>query len=639
MSATRVARRLLAPVLFASILVAAAGTAGAVTATSTALPAGFRAVVVDATTGRVFVSSPSSNTISVLSAQGTPLASLVDAGPGEMLARNGKLYVASTTAGRIDLFDTTTLQQLPALTQGLVSPGPLAWADGLLWTTTGSCGSSSVRLVSIDPGTGAATVQPQLPLSYCPDLVASPTQAVLVGYDLGLSPTTFYRIDVSTGIAIVTTSYRSNSSNTKQIAFLPSGDRVVVASGYPYELVELDATNLQPTGVVYPIGPYPIAAAIDPDGGLLAAGADSPYGTGVEVYPVDNPVGQWSTGFGSYDTLWDRGLAWSPDGQYLYAVSGQEYGSGSAELNVFSFAGEATTTTVQASATDTTWSQPVSFTASVTTASGASPTGSVTFLSDGSAFATADLVGGAATVQGVNLPAGTHEVTASYSGDGTYAKSGSAPIAVTVSPATTATALTGSPLDQAGTVRTDYGQPATFDAAVTVNETGLPAPSGEVEFLDGTQVLATVPVADGEATLTEYDLPVGNHTISAEYVATSSAAGSSSPALRAHIDSADSQTALSQSSSQSLPGQTVTFTAVVSSAIASPVVPTGSVTFYDGDPLLGAQALGTASLTNGGATLAVTFIVPGQHTVYAVYSGDGGYRSSRASIVHDVLVA
>jgi len=62
------------------------------------------------------------------------------------------------------------------------------------------------------------------------------------------------------------------------------------------------------------------------------------------------------------------------------------------------------------------------------------------------------------------------------------------------------------------------------------------------------------------------------------------------------------------------------------------------VTFYDGDPLLGSSAIGTVALTNGRADLTTSFITPGTHTIFAVYSGDDGYRTSRASLDHNVSV-
>lgn len=622
----------------ALFLVTASTSAAALTPTmtSTALPTGFGAITVDATTGRVFVSSPSSNAISVRNADGSAIATISTPGPNSMLSRSGKLYVASATAGRVDVFDTTTLQFVSTLTQGLVSPGPLTWAAGRLWTTSGSCGSWQVHVVSIDPATGATTVYPLMSLSYCPDLVGSDTAAVLVGYERNLSPTTFYRIDVSTGTPTIAASYFSNSSNTKQVRFLPSGDRFVAASGAPYQLVEFRLSDLQPTGVVYPTGAYPNAVAVNAASGRLVGGTFSSYADDVHEFAIGDPTGEWSYDLGSgSNVLYDRGLAWSADGSSVYAVSGDTYGSGSAQLDVFDFPKVATTTTLQASRTDATWGDPVDLTATVAAADGTAVDGTVTFSANGVTVATADLANGAAVALGVTLPAGTDDVVASYDGDLSYARSASAPVAITVHPATTAMSLTGSPLQASGSVRTEYGQPATFDAAITVVETGLPAPSGQVVFRDGDQPLATVDVSGGHATLTEDGLTTGNHTITAEFLGSASASGSSA-SIRAQILRADSQTDVTASSAKSLPTENVTFTAVVASAIPSAVVPTGTVTFYDGDPLLGSSPLGTVTLTDGRASLTTSFVVPGTHTIYAVYSGSDGYRSSRGSVDHDV---
>ena len=77
-------------------------------------------------------------------------------------------------------------------------------------------------------------------------------------------------------------------------------------------------------------------------------------------------------------------------------------------------------------------------------------------------------------------------------------------------------------------------------------------------------------------------------------------------------------------------GQTVTFTATVTSDTPGGATPTGTLTFYEGIPELGtATELGTASLTTSdGVTTAIfstSFLPVGGHSFYAVY---GGARTS-----------
>src|SRR5262249_56209463 len=64
--------------------------------------------------------------------------------------------------------------------------------------------------------------------------------------------------------------------------------------------------------------------------------------------------------------------------------------------------------------------QPVTYTAVVTPLTGTgTPTGIVTFLSDGVSFGTAPLRNGTASLTSSGLAAGTHVLTATYGGDDT----------------------------------------------------------------------------------------------------------------------------------------------------------------------------------------------------------------------------
>ena len=82
-------------------------------------------------------------------------------------------------------------------------------------------------------------------------------------------------------------------------------------------------------------------------------------------------------------------------------------------------------------------------------------------------------------------------------------------------------------------------------------------------------------------------------------------------------------------------GQTLTLDATVSGTAGTP---TGTVTFYDGDPSDGGQPLGSpVSIdASGQAGLSTSSLAIGEHTIYAVYSGDfeqpAGHRRARPRI-------
>jgi hypothetical protein len=91
-----------------------------------------------------------------------------------------------------------------------------------------------------------------------------------------------------------------------------------------------------------------------------------------------------------------------------------------------------------------------------------------------------------------------------------------------------------------------------------------------------------------------------------------------------------SKTALAVSANNAAPTQQVTFTATVTSIIA----PTGSVSFTSGG-----TTLGTTSLTNGVATLPISFPIAGKYAVTATYDGDANNQPSSSSPVTITVVA
>ena len=96
------------------------------------------------------------------------------------------------------------------------------------------------------------------------------------------------------------------------------------------------------------------------------------------------------------------------------------------------------TTTLSASSTTPVYGQSLSFTAMVTPVSGTgTPTGTVQFMLDGTAFGSAvALAGGTATSPSIStLSALGHSVTANYAGDSRFSMSRSTPFAVTVAKA------------------------------------------------------------------------------------------------------------------------------------------------------------------------------------------------------------
>jgi hypothetical protein len=152
------------------------------------------------------------------------------------------------------------------------------------------------------------------------------------------------------------------------------------------------------------------------------------------------------------------------------------------------------------------YGQLLTFTATVATAN--TPTGSVTFQSDGNTLGTVALAGNSASLSTSFLGAGSHSITAVYSGDATYMTAASQPLTQIVNKASPSAYLQTSQNPAAS------GQSVTFTVNVT---SSVGVPTGAVKFMKGSTVLASSTLASGKATFTTAKLPLGSYTITANY--------------------------------------------------------------------------------------------------------------------------
>jgi hypothetical protein len=208
----------------------------------------------------------------------------------------------------------------------------------------------------------------------------------------------------------------------------------------------------------------------------------------------------------------------------------------------------------------------------------------------------------------------------------------SAPVTITVTHRITTTTITS-------TGDGDKFNPATITATITGT---APPMSGEVEFLNGTTVLATVPlthnvisvpgypgtVTDDE-TFSTAGLPVGTYSITAMYIGTSWDAPSTSDPLTQQVVAVPTATTLTADSDSTLVGRNVTFTAQVNPIGESGTI-TGSVAFVDTTT---GDTLGTVSLTSGSAVLTIDSLAQGDHQIQAQYLGDSPYDITTSNFV------
>ncbi len=141
-------------------------------------------------------------------------------------------------------------------------------------------------------------------------------------------------------------------------------------------------------------------------------------------------------------------------------------------------------------------------------------TGSITFLdaynSSTTTIGTTLLATNSATLDTTTLPAGVHNITATYPGDLIHAAAQSPTISLTITPAPTLTTLTAS------SPAISPGSPVTLTTHVASTTAG--SPTGTVSFLDGATTLLTTNISTtGDATFTTSTLSTGSHTLTSAY--------------------------------------------------------------------------------------------------------------------------
>jgi hypothetical protein len=306
--------------------------------------------------------------------------------------------------------------------------------------------------------------------------------------------------------------------------------------------------------------------------------------------------------------------------------------SGSTSSNVSQLVNKgSTTTSLTSSPNPAVFGQSLNLSAIVSAAGSSSviPTGTVTFADGPITIGTATVDNtGKATFSTTSLSAGTHSITATYSGDDNFTGSASTPVSETISKSPSSTALASTPNPST------FGQTVTLRATVTVPGVGIP--SGSVNFVDGATTVGSATLDNtGKATISISSFSAGSHVITANYTGDgnfSPSSASGAAGVSQVVSQSNTATALSTLQNPSVFGQPVIFTAVVT-ASGSGGVPSGTVTFLEGS-----SALGTTPLdANGSASLTVSSLAVGTHSVTASYSGNASYLSSLSGTVSQTV--
>jgi len=305
----------------------------------------------------------------------------------------------------------------------------------------------------------------------------------------------------------------------------------------------------------------------------------------------------------------------------VYGGDAKDNGSTSAPL-VQTVQVATSSTTLASSANPTMFGSSVTFTATITTNGGAA-TGTVTFSDGSKVLGTAPVAAGTAVFSLSTLALGAHSITAAYGGDANDASSLSSALNEQVLQAGAVTVVSSVNPSIAGT---------SISFTATISSPQSAAVTGSVTFKDGSVALGTVSVGNADsATLNTAALAVGQHTIVAVYSGDSLNQAATSTVLVQTVQTAGTTVTLISNANPSLTSAPLTLTSTV---VGTGGNVTGTVTFQDGTITLGASNLNAS----GVATLIISGLMPGSHSIIAVYSGDANNLPSTSQVLAQNVV-
>jgi hypothetical protein len=482
--------------------------------------------------------------------------------------------------------------------------------SGSLTQTVNQASSSTAVSSSVNPSVFGQSVTFSATVSSCAGTPTGTVQFFVDGSNFG-SPMTLSGGTASTSTAglsvgthTITASYSGDTNFSGSSGSLAGGQTVNQASSSTSvsssENPSIFGDNVTFTATVTAVSP----------------GAGTP--TGTVNFTIDgNPAGSGTLSGGTTSISTGSLSAGTHTVAATYAGDTNFTGSFGSLTQTVNQA--SSTTAVSSSANPSVFGQSVTFTATVSSSAG-TPTGTVQFIVDGSNLGSpVTLSGGTASTSTAGLSVGTHTITASYSGDTNFSgSSGSLAGGQTVNQASSGTSVSSSENPSI------FGDNVTFTATVTAVSPGAGTPTGTVNFtIDGSPA-GSGTLSGGTTSISTSSLSAGTHTVVASYTGDTNFTGSSG-SLTQTVNQASSSTAVSSSVNPSVFGQSVTFTATVSSSAGTP---TGTVQFIvDGSNFGNPVALSgaTASTTTGGLSV-------GTHTITASYSGDTNFSGSSGTL-------
>ena len=314
--------------------------------------------------------------------------------------------------------------------------------------------------------------------------------------------------------------------------------------------------------------------------------------------------------------------AFTPAASGALAISAQYQGdanhtgsSASLTLNVYD-----TAITVQFASTQLTYPGATNVTVCVAGATKATPTGTVQ-IDDGTTSLTKRTLGGNGCAYwyiSPGLNAGSHSITAVYSGDKNNPAGASSPTVLTVNPV---------PVNMSVSCwNSSFPYGGNYQCTVNVSSNAGSAPGNITYSYDGG---APVPVSlsSGNAQFTIAKPQVGNQNVVIGYAQQTNYAAATPKTENFTVTPAPVNVALTPSTYYTKAGSNVTFSVSVTSWSAGPPNDNGAISFYDGSTLLATVPVNSS----GKASYSTTTLPVGRQTITAAYAGGTNYASGSSS--------
>ena len=272
--------------------------------------------------------------------------------------------------------------------------------------------------------------------------------------------------------------------------------------------------------------------------------------------------------------------------------------------------------------------QTDTFTATFTSTTAGTPTGTVQFFANGTALgAPVSLTSGRALTSAQPFPAaGTYLITATYSGDTTFAAATAPGISLTVTGLASQSRLTVS------STSIPVGTSANLSVTVTPSS-GSTVPTGLVRFYSSTLgYLATVPLINGSATVPNTFVTIGSYTLTAYYLGDTVFSASTSPSVSYSVTKLPSTLQIAASATTIGIGGSENFSLAVV-PVANPVssIPsaTGTIQLFSNGAPIGTPI----SLPGTTPPTPIVFAAAGSQSITASYSGDANWAPSTGTAI------